>query len=96
VDLPVRLDLSQGRSETGRMRNVSLSGALIECSAELPTFTTMRIEILAGAETLPGKIQLGARVVRAEHPCLGIEWRDFEPEALANLLKASSLPIGGQ
>jgi hypothetical protein len=95
VDLPVRLTLSQGRSETGRMRNVSMSGALIECTAELPTFTTMRVEILATAEELKGKIELGARVVRAEHPCLGIEWREFQPQALADLLKASSLPIAG-
>jgi hypothetical protein len=96
VDLPVRLTLPQGRSETGRLRNVSMSGAMIECAAELPTFTTMRVEILAGAETLPAKIELGARVVRAEHPCLGIEWREFQPQALADLLKASSLPIAGR
>ena len=96
VDLPVRLTLPQGRSETGRLRNVSMSGAMIECAAELPTFTTMRVEILAGAETLPAKIELGARVVRAEHPCLGIEWREFQPQALADLLRASSLPIAGR
>jgi hypothetical protein len=96
VDLPVRLTLAQGRSETGRMRDVSMSGAMIECAAELPTFTTMRVEILAGAEVLPPRIELGARVVRAEHPCLGIEWRDFQPQALADLIKASSLPIGGR
>jgi hypothetical protein len=95
VDLPVRLTLSQGRSESGRLRNISMSGALIECAAELPTFTTMRVEILAGAELPPGKIELGARVVRAEHPCLGIEWREFQPQALADLLKASTLPLGG-
>jgi len=96
VDLPVRLTLPQGRSETGRLRNVSMSGAMIECAAELPTFTTMRVEILAGAETLPAKIELGARVVRAEHPCLGIEWREFQPQSLADLIKASSLPIAGR
>jgi hypothetical protein len=95
VDLPVRLTLAQGRSESGRMRNLSMSGALIECAAELPTFTTLRVEILAGAEVLPGKIELGARVVRAEHPCLGIEWREFQPQALADLLKVSSLPGAG-
>ena len=96
VDLPVRMQLTQGRTETGRMRNVSMSGAMIECAAELPTFTTMRIEILAGAEVIPGRIELGARVVRAEHPCLGVEWREFQPQALADLLKASTLPIGGR
>jgi hypothetical protein len=96
VDLPVRLELPAGRLETGRMRNLSLSGALIECPAELPAFTTMRVEIRTEAPGMPATIQLGARVVRAEHPCLGIEWRDFAPQALADLLKASSLPIGGR
>ncbi|HKU89445.1 MAG TPA: PilZ domain-containing protein [Steroidobacteraceae bacterium] len=96
VDLPVRMQLTQGRTETGRMRNVSMSGAMIECSAELPTFTTMRIEILAGAEVIPAKIELAARVVRAEHPCLGVEWREFQPQALADLLKASTLPLAGR
>jgi hypothetical protein len=89
------MQLTQGRTETGRMRNVSMSGAMIECSAELPTFTTMRIEILAGAEVIPARIELGARVVRAEHPCLGVEWREFQPQALADLLKASTLPLAG-
>jgi hypothetical protein len=96
VDLPVRLTLTQGRSATGRMRDVSMSGAMIECAEELPTFTTMRVEILAGVEVLPAKIELGARVVRAEHPCLGVEWREFQPQALADLLKASTLPIAGR
>src|SRR6185436_2291998 len=52
VDLPVRLSLDAGRVETGRMRNLSISGALIECAAELPTFTPLRVEVLAGSETI--------------------------------------------
>lgn len=96
VDLPVRLSLSAGRVETGRMRNLSISGALIECAAELPTFTPLRVEVLATSEVIHERIELGARVVRAEHPCLGVEWREFEPQALVDLIKASSLPIAGQ
>jgi hypothetical protein len=96
VDLPVRLSLDAGRVETGRMRNLSISGALIECAAELPTFTPLRVEVLAGSETIHDRIELGARVVRAEHPCLGIEWREFEPQALVDLIRASSMPLAGQ
>jgi hypothetical protein len=83
VDLPVRLALPRGRIEDGRMRNLSISGALIECAAELPMFTTLRVELIIH----PQAIQLGARVVRAEHPRLGVEWRDVPPQALADLLK---------
>jgi hypothetical protein len=87
VDLPVRLALPKGRIEDGRLRNLSISGALIECVAELPTFTPLRVEIQVDASTA---IHLGARVVRAEHPCLGVEWRDVPPQALTNLLSRHS------
>jgi hypothetical protein len=84
VDLAVTLELRDGRSTPARMRNASVSGALLECSMELPTFTTLRVAIPAGR--LPQPLQLGARVVRAEHPYLGVEWRDLAPDALVNLL----------
>ena len=87
LDLPVRLGYGRGGSAPGRMRDASISGALIECSVELPTFTQLRVEILAHATSLPEPIQLAARVVRAEHPCIGVEWRDVPPPALEMLLQ---------
>ncbi len=93
VDFPVRLELARGRSAPGRMRNASISGALIECSVELPTFAQVRVEILVAADGLSEPILLPARVVRAEHPRLGVEWRDLAPVAYANLLQANGLPI---
>ncbi len=91
VDFPVRLELARGRSAPGRMRNASISGALIECSVELPTFAQVRVEILVAADGLSEPILLPARVVRAEHPRLGVEWRDLAPEAYASLLQANGL-----
>ena len=90
VDIPVRLELAQGRSLSGRMRNASVSGALIECSHELPVFTPLRVQIPAMPERVPHPIHLTARVVRAEHPQFGIEWREFEPEALSALLEPAT------
>ena len=89
VDIPVRLELAQGRSLDGRMRNASVSGALIECALELPMFTPLRIEIPKLPDRVPASIQLAARVVRAEHPQFGVEWREFEPSALVALLQPS-------
>ncbi len=87
IDLPVRLGFGSDGSALGRMRDASISGALIECAVELPTFTQLRVEILADAASFPEPIQLAARVVRAEHPCIGVEWRDVPPPALENLLQ---------
>ena len=89
IDLPVRLNFGRGGSAPGRMRDASISGALIECARELPTFTQLPVEILAGAVSLPEPILLAARVVRAVHPCFGVEWRDVPPPALETLLQAS-------
>jgi len=90
VDLPVRLELTESRSATGRMRNASVSGALIECALELPNFATLRVEILADGQHLPEPIHLSARVIRAEHPCLGVEWRELAPQSLVELLRKTS------
>jgi hypothetical protein len=89
VDFPVRLALARGNSAPGRMRNASLSGALIECAVELPVFTQLRVEILVSVEGLAEPIQLPARVVRAEHPRIGVEWRDLAPPEYAILLRAN-------
>ena len=93
VDFPVRLELVRGRGAPGRMRNASVSGALIECALELATFTQLRVEILVAADGLLEPIQLPARVVRAEHPRLGVEWRDLTPQAYSILLVANGLAI---
>ena len=94
VDLPVRLELAENRRATGRMRNASISGALIECALELPTFATLRVEILAGGQELAEPICLSARVIRAEHPCLGVEWRERAPTALVELLSKARSETG--
>jgi len=96
VDFPVRIELARGRGAPGRMRNASLSGALIECALELPAFTQLRVEILVAADGLREPIQLPGRVVRTEHPRLGIEWRDVAPQAYSVLLEVNGLVITGR
>ncbi len=86
VDLPVRLEAAEGRATVARMRNASVSGALIECAAEFPVFTPLRVEIQP-IDRSREPVQLTARVVRSEHPWLGLEWRDFEPQPIAELLE---------
>jgi len=86
VDLAVKLEVAQGRTAAARMRNASVSGALIECATEFPVFTPLRVEIQPIDRTRE-PLHLTARVVRAEHPWLGVEWREFEPQPIAELLE---------
>jgi len=86
VDLPVKLEVPPGRAAAARMRNASVSGALIECAEEVPVFTPLRVQIQP-LDRSREPLQLTARVVRSEHPWLGIEWREFEPQPIAELLE---------
>ena len=86
LDLPIRIGVSQGRVVPGRMRNASISGALLECPEELPVFTPLQIEIPANGRQVSELIRVTARVVRAEHPQIGIEWREFEPQVIEKML----------
>ena len=90
VDLPVRLAMADDRRTTGRLRNASISGALIECTVELPTYAWLRVEILADGHFVTEPIYLSARVIRAERPCLGVEWRERAPQSLVDLLKRTT------
>ena len=92
IDLAIQIEFAREQSAPARLRNVSKSGALIECTVELPVFTPLRVKIPTLADRIVAPIWLNARVVRAEHPHLGVEWRDFEPQALAALFEMGDSP----
>jgi hypothetical protein len=95
IDLAIHIEFAREHSAPARLRNVSKSGALIECSVELPVFTPLRVKIPSVADRIVAPIWLNARVVRAEHPHLGVEWRDFEPDSLVALFGMGNSPKQG-
>jgi hypothetical protein len=95
IDLAIHIEFAREQSAPARLRNVSKSGALIECSVELPVFTPLRVKIPSVADRIVAPIWLNARVVRAEHPHLGVEWRDFEPDSLVALFGMGNSPKQG-
>jgi PilZ domain-containing protein len=64
-----------------RLRDVSSSGAFIECQA-LPRASVVTIRVRTSRRTL----LLNADVVRRASDGIGIEWRDFAPRNLIELL----------
>jgi hypothetical protein len=95
IDLAIHIEFAREQSAPARLRNVSKSGALIECTVELPVFTPLRVKIPTMADRIVAPIWLNARVVRAEHPHLGVEWRDFEPDSLVALFGMGNSPKQG-
>jgi hypothetical protein len=87
VEMPVRLDLGGRTLGRGTLRNVSISGAFIETSLELPIFTNLVVALPTMSGLVPGSHELTASVVRRVPAGLAVEWRDMACRPLVQLLE---------
>jgi hypothetical protein len=69
----VRLIAGGSLTGSGRMRDISSSGAFIETVLELPVNTRL-ILFVWGNESATHEVEVAASVVRTERGGLGIEW----------------------
>lgn len=88
--LPVRIVRARAAPAFGSIRNASLSGAYIETSATLPLLA--RIDVVCGPACsdrahCPG---VPAYVTRVGRNGVGIEWLEFAPEAIRQLVLGES------
>ena len=93
VDIPVVLHAGSGSRIRGRMANLSLSGALVLTDVRLPVFSQVMLELeglWSNAEMPP----IAAYVARAANGGIGLEWDEFSPLPIAELLSpaAATLP----
>ena len=87
--VPARIQYASGEREgSGRIANISFSGALIEPASPTPSPGTplgLRASCLAFAG------ELSSEVVRTTHSGFAVRFTDLEPEALAALRRLLSL-----
>jgi len=69
----VRLSTGTGITGTGRVRDISTSGAFIETTARLAVNAQVDLVIL-GNESATHTVELAATVVRVEREGIGVEW----------------------
>jgi hypothetical protein len=86
VDLPVRITLHPFSVKHGRLANVSVSGASIKSDGTLRPLS--RIEVVV---EVPHKLRNEARgiaayVTRSSKSTIGIEWCEFAPPLISDLL----------
>jgi len=89
IDLSVTLTTENGTVGTGVMRDISISGALIETALDLPVFTNLVVRLPAIDVNTP-VCELAACVVR--QPLLGVavEWRDMACPSLLDVLRQAA------
>jgi hypothetical protein len=87
INLPVQLSVRAVNGIDGRLKNVSLSGALIEADIALRLNSLVAIKL-----RLPGpphrEAFLQAHVTRRSDADVGIEWCEFAPAAVKDLLRS--------
>ena len=86
VDLPVHV-LEEGRAAVpGYLKNLSLSGALLQSSHDLHLYTLIGVRIERPSPSADACV-VKARVSRKPAHGIGIEWCEFAPAVVKDLLR---------
>ncbi len=81
----VSVSAGAGIAGTGRLRNVSMSGAFLETALPLPLFSQIAVAVLRddGSRHV---VEFTATVVRAEPGGVGLEWCEIASGSICSLL----------
>jgi hypothetical protein len=92
VDIPVQVAAHASPAIRGHLKNLSLSGALMEADHELRLHAYIEISIVL-PETGRSVTRVMARVTRKSKDAVGVEWCDFAPNTVKDLLRSPSIQL---
>jgi hypothetical protein len=90
VDIPVQVAANASSAIHGHLKNLSLSGALMEADHELRLHAYIEISIKL-PETGRRAMRVMARVTRKLKDGVGVEWCEFAPSTVKDLLRSPSI-----
>jgi PilZ domain len=89
VGIPVSIEATQlPRISAGYVKNLSLSGALINCEFDLRLHSLIEISIDLPASSCIGVVK--AHISRKCNDGVGIEWCEFAPTLVKGLLRSAA------
>jgi hypothetical protein len=90
VDIPVRITAQPFAVRFGRLTNVSVSGAYIRAELEVRLLTRIEVSIELPRRSKHAAPAIAAYVARKLRDGIGIEWCEFAPPAIGDLLHSLS------
>jgi hypothetical protein len=90
--MPVHVSADEVVGILGRMRNLSLSGALLRIDANLRLNALIEVSVELLQQSPPSAILL-AHVSRKGKEDVGIEWCEFAPIVVKDLLRSPSMRL---
>jgi hypothetical protein len=92
VDIPVQVSMPPLMAGSGRVLNMSISGAWISGSFDLPpmarAFVVFDFSIAGQPEPLP----IACYVARVRPQGIGVEWRELAPQIVSDLILFAAPP----
>jgi c-di-GMP-binding flagellar brake protein YcgR len=92
VNIPVQVAAQASPTIRGRLKSISLSGALMEADHELRLHAYIEVSIKL-PETGRSAIRVMARVMRKSKEAVGVEWCEFAPSTIKDLLLSPSIRL---
>jgi hypothetical protein len=92
VNIPVQVSANALTGADGCMKNLSLSGALVKADVELGLNAVIQVSV-----KMPSPSQRAAAITayvsRKSKEGVGVEWCEFAPSIVKDLLRSPSIPL---
>jgi hypothetical protein len=90
VDMPVRLATRPYTVCIGRVKDLSMSGAHIQTALDLRILCRVQVDLVLPSRPSRTTPVLSAYVARRHRDGIGVEWCEFGPQAVVELLRSWS------
>jgi PilZ domain len=94
VNIPVQVSVNAMWGADGCMKNLSLSGALVKSDVDLGLNTLIKVSIKMRSPSQQAAA-ITAYVSRKAGEGVGVEWCEFAPTVVKDLLRSPSIPLPG-
>jgi hypothetical protein len=89
MDVPVRVSAHAFSQREGRLSNLSVSGALLIADLETRILARVEIHVVTPHRRVHEAPGIQAFIARRYRHGFGLEWCEFAPDAIADLLRAA-------
>jgi hypothetical protein len=90
VNIPIQISANALTGADGCMKNLSLSGALVKADVDLRLHALINVSIKM---PLQRAAAITAYVSRKAGDGVGVEWCEFAPSIVKDLLRSPSIPL---
>jgi PilZ domain len=92
VNIPVQVSVNAVTSADGCMKNLSLSGALVRADVDFGLNALIKVSIKMPSPSARAE-PITAYISRKDKEGVGIEWCQFAPSVVKDLLRSPSIPL---